>query len=54
MYSFAFLPSSVPFLTFSRSMSPVAMYGQLEVRTQAVRLRSLARARRPEQDQVEL
>ena len=27
MYSFACLPSSVPSLTFARSMSPVAMYG---------------------------
>src|SRR3954465_10281157 len=28
MYSLACLPSSVPFLTCSRSMSPVAMYGR--------------------------
>ena len=54
MYRLASMPSSVPSATCARSMSPVEMCGSAEVLAQALGLRALARARRAEQDQVQL
>ena len=49
MNAFASSPIGVPAFTAARSMSPVEICGMRELRDQALGLRSLARARRTQQ-----
>ena len=51
MIALARLPTGVPAATAARSMSPVESCDDAVLRDQPLRLRALARAGRPEQDQ---